>query len=364
MKPRYPSIAAAVLLLAFSLPACSGPNAAGASNQPAAPEKIVVSVATAREYDLERRAQVQGALYPREKAVLAAEVTGSVSEISADLGDRVKTGQVLLRIDPREYGLRVESAQAAYDQAVAQENNAQSNFNRTEELNREHLIAAQQYDQSAAALRVAQADADAALKQLGIEKKHLADTYVRAPFDGFVQKRMVALGEHVAPGAPLYEVISTDPIKARTAIPERYVPLVKLGLHISLTIDASPGKAYEGVVTRVAPSLDDNSRTLLVEAEVPNPDGSMKPGYFAHVTVDLGHDRALFVPQTAILRYAGVARVFVVKDGIVRAREVTTGVVEGDRIEVVKGLNDGEKVVTSDIDRLADGLAVETKEQS
>jgi RND family efflux transporter MFP subunit len=135
-------------------------------------------------------------------------------------------------------------------------------------------------------------------------------------------------------------------------------------LGVTISVEAAPGQTYSGRITRIAPALDEASRTLLVEAEIANPDGALRPGYFAHVIVSLGQDRALFVPATAVLRYAGVARVFVVGDGVVHSREVTTGTLIGDRIEIAKGLSDGEKVVTSDVDRLADGLAVVTREQS
>ena len=133
---------------------------------------------------------------------------------------------------------------------------------------------------------------------------------------------------------------------------------------VKLTIDANPGASYAGKITRIAPALDESSRTLLVEAEVANPDGVLKPGFFAHVVMDLGHDRALFVPSAAVLRYAGVARVFIVEQGVVRAREVTTGSVVGDQIEITGGLKEGERVAVSDVDRLADGTAVTAREQS
>ena len=117
-------------------------------------------------------------------------------------------------------------------------------------------------------------------------------------------------------------------------------------------------ETFHGTMSRIAPALDENSRTLLIEAEVPNADGALKPGYFAHVTMSLGHDRALFIPNSAVLRYAGVARVFIFKDGAVRSREITTGSAEGDQIEIISGLKQGEKVVISDVDRLADGTPV------
>jgi RND family efflux transporter MFP subunit len=133
---------------------------------------------------------------------------------------------------------------------------------------------------------------------------------------------------------------------------------------VRLTIDAQPGVSYTGTITRIAPALDDQSRTLLVEAEVPNPQGILKPGYFAHVAMDLGQDQAVFVPETAVLRYAGVARVFVVENGIARAREVKTGTLMGNQIEITQGLRSGEGVIVSEVDRLADGTPVVAREAS
>ncbi len=360
---KYSIVIAFAVATGFLASACSGPTPAKAST-PVDADRLIVAVATAHQQDMIRTAQAQGALFPKEKAVLAAEVEGALAQVFADMGDRVTQGQVLARLDPREFQLRLDSAQAQLEQAQARATNAQANYERMKELNRQHLVSAQQFDQSSSEMRVAEADADASAKMLGIARKKLDDTYIRAPFAGSVQKRMVSLGEHVGLGMPLYELIATDPIKLRAPIPERFVPMAKVGLPIDLTIDARPDQTFHGAVTRIAPALDENSRTLLIEAEVPNPDGILKPGYFAHVTMNLGHDRALFIPNAAILRYAGVARVFVFSDGAVRSREVSTGTLEGDQIEIISGLKPGEKVVVSDVDRLADGTAVVAKEQS
>ena len=359
------SLAIAVMgLLALSLSACTGPAPAKASSTPAESAQLVIAVATAREHDLTRTAQTQGTLFPKEQAVVAAEVSGAVTEVLADLGDQVKPGQVLLRIDDREYQLRMDSAQAQLAQVQARLANAQANFDRSKALNEAQLISTQEFDRSSAELRVAQADTDAAGKQLGLMRKKLGDTYIRAPFAGSVQKRMVSLGEHVAEGMALYELIATDPIKLRAQIPERFVPLATVGLGLDLTVDARAGQTFHGKITRIAPALDENSRTLLVEAEVPNSDGQLKPGYFAHVTLNLGHDRALFIPQSAVLRYAGVARIFVLESGVVKSREVVTGATDGDQVEVISGLKAGERVAISDVDRLSDGTAVVAKEPS
>jgi membrane fusion protein (multidrug efflux system) len=270
----------------------------------------------------------------------------------------------MMKINPREYELRVEAAQAALDQERAKLANSTARYSRAKALKQEATISPEQFDLMASQLGVDQADTESAEKALAMARKKLGDTQIKAPFSGSVQRRMASLGEYVSPGKELYELIATDPIKLRCPMPERFVPLGRVGMPVKLTIDAKPGAWYSGKITRIAPALDESSRTLLIEAEVANPDGALKPGFFAHVTMDLGRDRALFVPSLAVLRYAGVARVFIVDGGVVRAREVTTGSVVGNQIEITAGLKEGEQVAVSDVDRLADGTAVIAKEQS
>jgi membrane fusion protein (multidrug efflux system) len=347
-------------LAASTMTACRATAVAKAASN-TADQPLIVAVATAGERSLERTAEVQGALYPRERTTLAANVDGAVVQINADFGDSAQSGQILMRIDPREYQLRLDSAQAAVNQARARLENSQSRFNRAQELHKQGLISQQEFDQAAATLHVDEADASSAEKAAGLARKKLDDTVIRAPFAGSVQKRMASLGEYVTVGSQLYELIATDPIKLRCPMPERFVPLARPGMPVKLTVDAQPGVDYTGTITRIAPALDDQSRTLLVEAEVPNQQGVLKPGYFAHVTMDLGQDRALFVPDSAVLRYAGVARVFVVENGIAHSREVKTGAVVGNLVEVTEGLKPGDRVIVTEVDRLADGVPVSTR---
>jgi HlyD family secretion protein len=362
MKLKVFSFPALYLLVAVvALAGCHQPAAAEVESKA---EPIAIAVATARQEDLDRTAEVQGALFPREHAVMSSEVEGRVAEVVADFGDKVTAGQVMLKINPREYELRVETAQAALDQARAKLANSTARYVRAKALKQAAAISTEQFDQLASQLRVDQADTESADEAVAMARKKLGDTEIKAPFSGSVQKRMVSLGEYVAPGKEIYELIATDPIKLRCPMPERFVPLARVGMQVKLAIDADQGASYTGKITRIAPALDESSRTLLVEAEVANPNGALKPGFFAHVVMDLGRGRALFVPNTAVLRYAGVARVFVVEQGVVRAREVTTGSVVGDQIEITGGLKEGDHVAVSNVDRLADGTAVTAKEQS
>src|SRR5258708_39640099 len=138
-------------------------------------------------------------------------------------------------------------------------------------LTEEASISAEQFDQIASQLRVDQADTESAEKTLAMARKKLGDTEIKAPFTGSIQKRMVSLGEYVSPGKQIYELIATDPIKLRCPMPERFVPMAKTGMKVNLTVDAKPGMTYSGTITRIAPTLDEGSRTLLIEAEVANP---------------------------------------------------------------------------------------------
>jgi membrane fusion protein (multidrug efflux system) len=366
MRPtsfRFSSSSALALLAAFALAGCHQPAAAEVDSK-TGPAPISIAVAAAHQQSLDRTAEVQGALFPREHAVMSSEVEGRVAQVVADFGDKVTAGQVMLKINPREYELRVETAQAALDQARAKLANSTARYNRARTLKESESISAEQFDQIASQMRVDQADTESANEALAMARKKLGDTEIKAPFSGSVQKRMVSLGEYVSPGKEIYELIATDPIKLRCPMPERFVPLARVGMPVKLAIDADKGTSYTGKITRIAPALDESSRTLLIEAEVANPDGALKPGFFAHVTMDLGHDRALFVPTAAVLRYAGVSRVFIVEQGMVRAREVTTGSVVGDQTEITGGLKEGDHVAVSNVDRLADGTAVTAKEQS
>ena len=254
----------ALALSAFALAGCRQPAAAEMDKGKAGPAPISIAIASAHQQTMDRTAEVQGALFPREHAVMSSEVEGAVAQVNADFGDKVIAGQVMLKINPREYQLKVESAQAALDQERAKLANSTARFQRSQRLKEEATISAEQFDQMASQLRIDQADTESAEKTLAMARKKLGDTEIKAPFTGSVQKRMVSLGEYVSPGKQIYELIATDPIKLRCPMPERFVPLAKVGMPVKLTIDSRADTSYTGRITRIAPALDESSRTLLI----------------------------------------------------------------------------------------------------
>src|SRR6202158_2836429 len=214
MTPKLHRVAA-YAVLAFVLAGSHQPAAAEVDKGKSGPAPISVVVATAHRQTMDRTAEMQGALFPREHAVMSSEVEGAVALVNADFGDKVIAGQVMLKINPREYQLKVESAQAALDQERAKLANSTARYQRTERLKQEGTISAEQFDQIASQLRVDEANTESAEKTLAMARKKLGDTEIKAPFTGSIQKRMVSLGEYVSPGKQIYELIATDPIKLR-----------------------------------------------------------------------------------------------------------------------------------------------------
>ena len=182
---NIPVLVLAAALGTFALAGCHQPAAAEVENK-AGSAPIAIAVATAHQQSLDRTAEVQGALFPREHAVMSSEVEGRVAEVVADFGDKVTAGQVMLKINPREYELRVQTAQAALDQARAKLVNSTARYNRARTLKESESISAEQFDQIASQLRVDQADTESANEAVAMARKKLGDTDIKAPFSGSV----------------------------------------------------------------------------------------------------------------------------------------------------------------------------------
>jgi RND family efflux transporter MFP subunit len=191
-------------------------------------------------------------------------------------------------------------------------------------------------------------------------KKRLSDTVVPAPLTGVVAHRHVAVGEFVKDNTPLFTVVATDPLKYTGTVAERAAPEIRAGQEVRLTVDAFGARAFPGQVTRVAPVVDVPTRTLALEARVPNGPGLLKPGFFARGAVLVRRDtRVPFVPADALAYVVGISKVFVVADGRAQERLVKAGLREAGWVEVLDGVKPGETVATSGLTQLYDGAPVQ-----
>lgn len=325
-----------------------------------APLAIPVTITPVVVMDLEDRIEATGQLVARDHAKIAAEVSGRVTEIVVDEGRSVRAGDPVLRIDPERRQLERDSARARVDEARAALREQERSYRRVAELRERGVASDEQRDQAETALKLARSRYAAAEAELGVHERALRDASVAAPFDGFVAKRFVSRGEYVAPGNELFELVALDPIEVEFHLPETDSSRVALGQTVDVRVTPFPDEIFDGQVTIVSPTIDPRSRTLRVKAQLPNPDGRLRPGLFARI--DLGVALRPEIPmvlEEAILHRAEGAIVFRVVDGSrVERVAVETGTHHVGHVEVTKGLSPGDRVVSRGGDRLVDGQSV------
>jgi RND family efflux transporter MFP subunit len=384
---RFPRLALlAAVLLAVAVAACekeSTPARAAGRSKAQAPRPVRVVVAATGK--LPRTVTVTGTLAADEEIVAGFKVAGRVSEIAVDLGSPVRKGQVLARLDPTDFRLRVEQAEAALRQvraalglppdgsgesvdpgetalvrearAVLEE--ARLNRDRIVQLWEKDYIARSEVDASRSRFLVAESRYQAALEEirnrqellaerrsgLALARQQLADTVLNAPIDGAVRERRASVGEYLAAGVPVFGLVRVHPLRLRVAVPERDAPSVRVGQAVRVLLEGDPA-AHAGRVARVSPSIQEQNRTLSVEAEVANRDGRLRPGSFARAEIVVEADRtAVMVPAAAVVTFAGLEKVFVVKEGKALEKRIRTGRRSGDRVEILEGVAAGEPVV-------------------
>lgn len=386
---RSPTIGTLALPVMMVMAAACGSDAPA----PAAPQETTAASSRPREVRVvpaaaERMARVvaaTGTLAADEQMTLGMKVAGRVSEILVDLGSVVRRGQPLARLDPTDFRLRVEQAEAALQQARARlglapdgtgdrvdpEQTALVRQARAlldeARLSRDRMatlwegqgVARAQLDAAEAALQVAEGryqDATEEVRnrqavlaerrtELEIARQHLGDTVLTAPTDGAIRERRVSPGEFLGAGAPVVTLVRVHPLRLRIAVPERGASRVRIGQTVRVTVEGN-SNAYEGRVVRLSPAIEEANRTLQIEAEVPNERGLLRPGTFARAEIVTHTDQpAVLVPASAIVTFAGIEKVITVHDGKAVETRVRTGRREGDRVEIVEGLEAGAPVV-------------------
>ncbi len=344
-----------------------------------------VRLAEAEEGRLSRTIDVSGTLAADEQAELAMKVAGRLQQLAVDIGTPVRRGQMLARLVPTDYELRVRQAETALQQArtqlglpadgteemvipeetalvrqaAATLKQAQLTRDRMLRLFEEKLIPQSDLDAAEAALGVADGRYQEAIEtartrqgllaqrksELAIARQQLADTVLTAPFEGAISERLASAGDYIAAGGPVAVLVRIHPLRLRLNVPEREATGVKVGQPVQLTVEGDP-RQHIGRVARISPAISEENRTLLVEAEVPNRDGSLRPGSFARAEIVVqAADPAILVPASAIVSFAGIEKVIGVEDGKAVEKRVKTGRRSGDRVEIVEGIRSGEEVV-------------------
>jgi RND family efflux transporter MFP subunit len=377
---------------------CRQDAKASSAINPGDPARRVVRTAQAARVPLARTVEVTGTLAAEDQADVGMKVPGRVASLPVDLGSRVSRGDPLAVLIQTDYELRVRQAEAALQQARArlglaadsEEDRVDAEHtslvrqaravldeagltrDRARRLSEEQLISKADLDAAEAAYQVADARYNDALEEivnrqavlaqrrseLDLARQQLTDTVLKAPFDGAVRERHVALGQYVATGQPVVTLVRVHPLRLRLAVPERVSAGIRPGLDVRVTVDGDAGERH-GQVARLSPALDEGNRTLMVEAVVPNEDGALRPGSFARAEiVTVAEEPSLVVPASALITFAGIQKVILVQDGKAVERRVILGRRVGDQVEILEGLKAGDPVVLEP-GNLAGGQAVD-----
>jgi RND family efflux transporter MFP subunit len=386
------------LCLLLFIPACSTSNSENAHAQPTtAPATISVETAKVETRELQRSVEAVGTLDPNEEVTISNQVEGVVEKVFVDLGDAVKMGEVIAQLDTRELELNVHQQEAALQQELArvgltdpnaafddnktsQVRQAEAAFadakiklDRTKKLAESGVIAQQQldaqqaqYDGADATLRSARetvgnirASIAARKASVALAQKKLADAKIVAPLAGFIKERPAAAGQFLRANSPVVTIVQNSPLKLHADVAETAVAYVRVGRPVRFHVDAFPEREFEGKITRVSPTVDQQSRTLKLEALVGNGDGALRPGFFARVTIQTDRkDQVLVVPSDSLMNVSGIEKVFVIDNGKIAERIVRSGARFGSEVEIVYGVKAGDLIAKSNLSSLQQGREV------
>lgn len=334
---------------------------------------ITVDVATVTRARVADRVTVVGSLIGAATVDVVPKVSGRLESIQVRLGDRVSKGQQLAKLEDREIQEQVRQADASFEvskaslrQREADLKFAQTALQRSENLAARDLVSRQALDDAQARVEASQAQVDLARAQLGQAQArleelqiNLANTRVVSPVDGFVGSRRVDAGAFVGPNAPVVSVVDISFVRLVANLVERDLQRIGTGMEADVQVDAYPGENFKGRVARIAPVLDPATRTAQMEVEVPNGTARLKPGMYARVSFTVAESpHALTVPRNALVDLEGVRGVYVAGEGTATWAPVQTGIQEDDRVEVLSGLKEGDRIVTLGSASLQDGDSI------
>ena len=362
-----------------------------------------VEFATAKRAPLAERVLVVGNLIGAATVQAVPKINGRLQSVNVQLGDPVRRGQMIAKVEDREIQEQVRQAEAAFAVAAATIRQreadlqlAKTNLDRNRSLLERQLLPKQTFDDTDARHQAALAQLDLAHAQFEQAKSRLEElkinlfnTVISSPVDGFVGKRFLDPGASVSPNVPVASVVDIRSVRMVANLVEKDVKRVTVGTRAAVEVDAYPGESFSGHVSRLAPVFDPATRTAEMEIEVPNPGYRLKPGMYARVqlTVSVRPD-AITVPSNAVVILSGKSGVFIAGPpaqgrgdapaptsgqgsrgsaggragegggaAVITAKfiSVETGIRDGDRVEIVAGLRDGMQVVTTGAGALKDG---------
>lgn len=298
---------------------------------------------------IEEKISLVGNLQADESVEIKNEIAGVIQEIGFGEGQAVTKGQMLFLIDAGK--LRASLAQAQANLGMAQ-----TTFDRLSTLIKSNAISQQEFDQ-------ASSDLESSKAQIDLIKAQLKETEIIATFDGVMGERKVSIGQFVGQGTTLTYLIKQNPIKAEFKVPERFLGQLKEGQGIEVSVAAYPNEKFSGEVYFIDPQVDELTRTALVKAKLPNPDGKLRRGMFANLDLIVSiREHALTVPETALIPRSDDVSVFIIdKENKAQMKKVKVGIRMVGKAEILEGLSAGDNVIVEGYQKIGPGSPVTTQ---
>ncbi len=331
----------AVVSLALIFSAGCGKKEEGANGDKAIP----VTVSEAKKGSISAKTVITGKVTPLSEVFIIPKIGGKVAQVPVDVGARVKTGDLLVKLDTADLevspgaGLQgLQNAQLSHDQAVLNYNNAKDNYERMKSLHSEGAVSKQQLEQAELAYNLAR-------NQLDNIRNQIAHATITSPIDGEVATRNIDPGETASVTQPVMSVVNIDSVYIEGTVAESEIALVKEGQNVSVKVNAAGG-SFQGTVKVLSPVANPQTKGYLLKIEINNEGHRLKPGMFAEILlVTREKQDVVVVPKEALVTRGADKMLYVVKNDTVEERMVETGIEAEDRTEIVKGLAPGEKFV-------------------
>jgi RND family efflux transporter MFP subunit len=347
---------------------------------------------------------LSGTLVSPDQVRVSGEVSGIVASVAAELGQEVRAGQVLVQLDTRELELALARAESALRQteaqlgmdgrsnsappddqvasvrtAIANRDEARSQFKRTQEAITKGILPKADLDVVQTRVQVTENTVQSALENVrslkaslqdrqaayDLAKKKLSDASIRAPMGGAIAERLAQRGEFIRENTQVMTIVQLNPLKLQASVQEKYASVIRPNLQVKFQVEPFPDEVFIGRVLNISPSINQQSRTFPVEIIVDNPTRKLKPGFFAKGAILTAVDQnVIAAPEDAVSTLAGVSSVYVIDDGVVRQQTITLGAHEGKFFEVLSGLKGDEVLAASNLAQIVTGMRVSIDEET
>lgn len=332
------------------------------AEEAASSQIIPVKVTPVERGNLAEIFNTAGSIEAKKMVNLSAKVAGRVAGVHVQLGDYVRENQVLIEMEKDDFVNQNKQVKAMLAQAETNYKLNKDNFERTKKLFADELVSQQQYDAAQTQLEVSESQLKQSQANVEVSNNQLANTVIKAPFNGFIGYCKINQGEMVNPGAPLLSVVDLSRVYVTVNLSDTYISQAKYKQGAEIILKAFPETTFPGMIMQIAPAADVLTKTFPVRIEIDNPSQKIKAGMLAEVKLKFNERRnVLKIPVEAIIDEIGKKSVFIVADDTAARRVVTLGVSDGKMVEIISGLTGKEQVVTLGQNNLDDQMKVVVK---